>query len=180
MPIIARQNSELLLIDFQDRLMPAIANGPDSSINAARLLAAARRLGVRRLFTEQNPARLGPTVSALMPEPGDLETVLPKMTFDALGDPVIAGAVQAGAAVIVAGWEAHVCVLQTVAGLMARGQRVHVVADAIGSRTPANHQAALDRMRVMGADIVTTEMVVFEWLGTAADAAFREIVALVK
>lgn len=180
MPIIARKDTEMLFVDFQDRLMPAIDNGPAAAANAARLLAAARRLAVPRLFTEQNPARLGPTIPALTPEPGDLERVLPKMSFDALGDAAIANAVQGRSGFIVAGWEAHVCVLQTVASLIARGHQVHVVADAVGSRSPANHQAAIDRMRVMGADIVTTEMVVFEWLGSAEDPAFREIVSLIK
>lgn len=179
MAIITRQDSALLLVDFQERLSPAIENAAASVANAARLLAAARRLGVPRLFTEQNPARLGATVPAIAPKPDGLERVLPKMSFDALGDPQIAAATLAQTQ-IVAGWEAHVCVLQTVAGLVARGQQVHVVADAIGSRTPANHQAAIRRMRAMGADIVTTEMVVFEWLGTAEHPAFRDIVALIK
>lgn len=178
--LIARENSELLLIDFQDRLMPAISDADAGLANAARLLAAARRLQVPRLFTEQNPSRLGGTVSMLAPQPSDRENILPKMSFDALGDPAITTAMQSDRALVVTGWEAHVCVLQTVAGLLARGRRVHVVADAIGSRTPANHRAALDRMRAMGADVVTTEMVVFEWLGSAEDPAFREIVGLIK
>lgn len=182
MPMIDRNGSELLLIDFQERLMPAIADADVCLRNAGRLLAAARILGVPHCFTVQNPEKLGPTVAVFgtgQPSP-QRETVLSKMSFDALGDPVIAKHLQSAGTVIVTGVEAHVCVLQTVLGLLARGRRVCVVADAIGSRSPANLRAAVDRMRAEGAEIVTTEMVVFEWLGSADNPAFREIVALIK
>lgn len=178
MPTIPRESSALLLIDFQDRLMPAISDAATSAANAGRLLNAARILNLPRLFTEQNPDRLGGTIAALTPESD--EPALPKMSFDALGDPAIAARFQPERAIIVTGWEAHVCVLQTVSGLLSRGHPVHVVADAIGSRSPENRLSAIDRMRAMGADIVTTEMVVFEWLGSAAHPDFKRLVALIK
>jgi nicotinamidase-related amidase len=81
---------------------------------------------------------------------------------------------------VVTGCEAHVCVLQTVLGLLDRGLRVQVVADAIGSRREQNRDAALARMARHGAQIVTTEMVVFEWLEDATHPRFREAVALIK
>jgi nicotinamidase-related amidase len=82
--------------------------------------------------------------------------------------------------VVVAGCEAHVCVLQTVLGLIDSGRRVFVVQDAIGSRRAENKEAAVRRMERHGAEIVTTEMVVFEWLGSAEHPRFREAVALIK
>ncbi|WP_444666254.1 isochorismatase family protein [Cereibacter changlensis] len=169
--------SELLIIDIQTRLMPAIQEGPAVLARARQLVTAADRLGVPLLATEQNPAGLGPTVAGLLPEGAE---VLPKMSFDALGAPAIAARLTGDRTLVVAGCEAHVCVLQTVLGLLQRGRRVQVVADAVGSRHAANRKAALKRMRQAGAGIVTTEMVLFEWLGSAEHPAFREIVALIK
>ena len=84
------------------------------------------------------------------------------------------------AEMVVAGCEAHVCVLQTALGLLAAGKRVHVVRDAVGSRRPESKAAALERLARHGAEIVTTEMVLFEWLESAEHPRFREIVALIK
>ena len=131
-----------------------------------------------RLVTEQNPARLGGTVEALAPQ--GRETAFAKQCFDAGAEPQVAARLEGDAAVVVTGCEAHVCVLQTVLGLLEDGRRVHVVADAVGSRDPKNHAAAIERMRHHGADIVTTEMVIFEWLRSADDPAFKELVALIK
>lgn len=158
--------------------MPAIHEGAGVTANGARLLQAARLLDVPRSFTEQNPARLGGTVPELAPEAG--EVVMAKMSFDACGDTALAKAVPADQRLVVCGCEAHVCVLQTVLGLMKAGRAVAVVADATGSRAPANRDTALARMARHGAEIVTTEMVVFEWLRSASHPRFREVVALIK
>ena len=81
---------------------------------------------------------------------------------------------------IVSGCEAHVCVLQTVMGLLNAGRRVYVVRDAVGSRRSENKDAAIRRMEQNGAEIVTAEMVVFEWLGTAEHPRLRDVIALIK
>lgn len=177
MPLIDADRSELLLIDFQARLMPAIDQLDLRLQNAARLIRAAEVLGLRRHVTEQNPRGLGGTVAALG-IPAD--EGLPKMSFDSLRDPAIASRLAGDAALIVCGCEAHVCVLQTVLGLRALGRQVFVVADATGSRTEANRQLGLARMRDNGAEIVTTEMVIFEWLGSAAHPAFKTLMPLIK
>ncbi len=171
-------NSHLLVIDFQARLMPAIPDGPAIVQNARHLITAARRLQVPVSYTEQNPRGLGPTLTDLAPLPGEM--VLAKMTFDACRTAPVARNLDDGRDIIVTGCEAHVCVLQTVLGLMDAGRRVHVVADAVGSRMVLNRDTALPRMERHGAGIVTTEMVIFEWLGTADHPDFREIVALIK
>jgi nicotinamidase-related amidase len=82
--------------------------------------------------------------------------------------------------ILVAGCEAHICVLQTVLGLIDGGHEVYVAQDAIGSRRSESKEAAIERMRRHGAEIVTTEMAIFEWLGTAADPNFRKVAALLK
>lgn len=174
---LATTGSALLAIDLQARLMPAIAGGDAVLRNVGRLVKAARRLAVPVLFTEQNPRGLGATAPELAPQPGE---VAEKMSFDALRAAGLEGRLDAERALVVAGCEAHVCVLQTVLGLLAAGRKVYVVADAVGSRDPENRRLALDRMARHGAEIVSTEMVLFEWLGDANHPDFREIVALIK
>ena len=143
----------------------------------AAVVAAAGLLDVPVTFTEQNPRGLGSTVAEL--GAGAHGPVVDKMTFDACRAPMV-GPLTGRPDVVVVGCEAHVCVLQTVLGLLAAGRRVHVVSDAVGSRTAANRDAAIRRMERHGAEVVTTEMVAFEWLGTAEHPRFREVVALIK
>ncbi|MBT5309834.1 MAG: isochorismatase family protein, partial [Rhodospirillaceae bacterium] len=81
---------------------------------------------------------------------------------------------------VIAGIEAHVCVLQTAMDLINGGTAVFVVKDATTSRTPENHAAAMKRLAAAGAEIVTTEMVLFEWLGRAGTDEFKELSKLIK
>ena len=177
MQTIDRESSALLVVDFQARLMPAIEDGAAAVANARRLLGAAELLGVPVLFTEQNAGGLGATVSEL--EAGARGPVLHKMTFDACRAGGLAR-MPDRPDLVVAGCEAHVCVLQTVLGLLGAGRRVYVVQDAVGARRAENKLAALRRMERHGAEIVAAEMVVLEWLATAEHPRFCEAIALVK
>lgn len=174
---IDHRSSTLLLIDFQSRLMPAIDQGAVAVANAKRLIDAAAIIGMPTVFTEQNAKGLGSTVAELAPNPSILAH---KMTFDACRTPGFLERLGADHALVVAGCEAHVCVLQTVLGLLDNGRRVFLVRDALGSRRAENKETAIHRMERHGAEIVTTEMVVFEWLETAEHPRFREITTLIK
>jgi nicotinamidase-related amidase len=178
MPLLRATSSHLLLIDYQARLMPAIDGGAGVGARAGKLLAGARIMQVPRSFTEQLPGKLGHTIPDLAPQPG--EEVLAKSRFDACPETGLAARIAPGRCVVVAGCEAHVCVLQTVLGLLGAGREVAVVADACGSRAPADREAALARMDRAGAGIVTTEMVLFEWLEGADHPGFREVIGLIK
>jgi len=172
------EGAVLLLVDLQQRLMPAIDDGETVVARAVRLAEAARLLDVPVRATEQNPAGLGPTVAPLAAYP---QAILAKTTFSATGDPGFPALLPAGAReIVVAGCEAHVCVLQTALGLLTLGHRVLVAADAVGSRDPADRAAALDRARQHGAEIVTSEMVLFEWLRDSRHPKFREVQNLLK
>ena len=178
MRTIDRDRTALLVIDFQQRLMPAIHDASSVLANAGRLIEAAKKLGVPAIVTEQYPRGLGPTVPELavdgMPK-------LAKMDFDATrADGFFELLPKDRPDIVVAGCEAHVCVMQTVVGLIDAGHAVYVVRDAIGSRRAESKEAAVERMRHHGAGIVTTEMALFEWLGTAADPHFREISVLIR
>jgi len=177
MPTVDPHNSMLVVIDMQARLTPAIDGAASILANVGRLAGAAALFAVPALFTEQNPKGLGPTVAQLSPDPS---VVVSKMTFDACRSPEFLLRVPAERVVVMAGCEAHVCVLQTALGLVDRGRRVFVVSDAIGSRRAESKETAIARMARHGVEIVTTEMVVFEWLGSAEHPRFRQATALIK
>ena len=177
MPVINRANSALLVIDFQSKLMPAIADGASVVANARRLIDAAEMFQVPVVFTEQNAHGLGSTIAELRCGAG---RTAHKMTFDACHSEDFSAALPDRRDLIVAGCEAHVCVLQTVLGLLSAGRRVFAVRDALGSRRAESKDTAIRRMERNGAEVVTTEMVVFEWLGTAEDSRLRGILSLVK
>lgn len=178
MPSMSSDGSTLLMIDFQAKLMRAIDDAATAIGNAGRLLGAAQMLGVPVLFTEQNVKGLGATVPELSSRANG--PVAHKMTFDACRAAGFAEMLADRPEVIVTGCEAHVCVLQTALGLLDAGRRVYVVRDAIGSRRAESKEAAIRRMERHGADIVTTEMVVFEWLETAEHPRFRAAAALIR
>ena len=134
MPLIDPARTRLLVIDIQVRLMPAIADGAGVIANTGRLLAAAGMLDVPSLFTEQNAGGLGPTVPDFAPEPG---AAFAKMSFGAAQAPGFLDRI-GDRDLVVTGCEAHICVLQTVLGLLEAGRRVYVVADAVGSRKTGN------------------------------------------
>jgi nicotinamidase-related amidase len=176
--LLTAEGAALLLVDLQERLMPVIEDHEAVVARAVRLAEAATLLGVPILATEQNPAGLGPTVPPLAGYP---QAVMPKTTFSAAGAPGWSAHLPAGSGeILVAGCEAHVCVLQTVLDLLAAGRRVVWVADATGSRDPADRAVAIDRARLHGAEVVTSEMVLFEWLRDARHPRFREVHKLLR
>lgn len=176
-PTIDPKRSTLLVIDFQQRLMPAIAEGDAMIANARRLLDAAVLIGIPVLFTEQNPKGLGRTVRELAV---DGRPVVSKMTFDSVRAPGFLAALVPAHSLIVTGCEAHVCVCQTVLGLLGIRRQVYVARDAIGSRRAESKETAVRRMERHGAEIVTTEMVLFEWLETADHPCFRPVSGMIK
>ena len=176
MPLLAAKNAMLVVIDFQAKLMPAIHDGETVLLNAGRLAEAARLLDVPAVLTEQYPRGLGATVPAL----ADVAPAIAKMSFDACAEPAFLEAVAGDRELVVCGCEAHVCVGQTVLTLLEHRRRVVVVADAIGSRAPQSRAIALKRMASHGAEIVTTEMVLFEWLRSAEHPQFRTVSKLIR
>ena len=170
----------LLLVDYQARLMPAIREGEQRCARAALLAQAAQTLGIPVLGTEQNPDKLGPNTAAIRSR--CLQT-LAKTHFDACADgllEVLQRHQPLGGDIVVAGCEAHVCLLQTALGLLRAGRRIWVVDNACGSRRPADQRLAMQRLAQAGAQLVSHEMVLFEWLRDCRHPAFRELLALLK
>jgi nicotinamidase-related amidase len=203
--LLELDDSQLLLVDYQARLMPAIHEGASVLVNAQRLAQMARLLKVPAFATEENPDSLGATVpelQALIAQAGG--KTFGKMSFSAVADGLAellrppARAPQGNArslpkhlqkpaqsvptrnTIVMAGCEAHVCLLQTALDLLDDEFEVWVVTDACGSRTERNRDAAFDRLAGAGAELVTTEMVAFEWLRSAEHPAFAQVLQLVK
>lgn len=167
------QDSILLIIDPQQRLIPAIHEASAVLHRCTQLANAARDLAIPVIGTEQNPAGLGPNVAELR---ALCDATLPKFHFNAAAEPGLLARLPPGrATLVVAGCEAHVCVLQTVIGLLESGRPVKLVLDAVGARRPHDRDAALARAQRLGADIVTTEMVIFEWLRSSQHPVFKKI-----
>lgn len=207
--LLDAEDSQLLLVDYQLRLMPAIFENELVLANAVRLARMAGALQVPVWGTAQNPDKLGanmPQVQAALEQAGG--RVLSKMHFSAVADglidwlrPPVRKAATGGNArslpkhlqkpsvpseeegrgtIVIAGCEAHVCLLQTALDLLEEEFDVWVVTDACSSRSERNRDAAFDRLAGNGAELVTTEMVAFEWLRTADHELFKEIQALIK
>ena len=200
--LLDAEESQLVLVDYQQRLMPSIHEADRVVANAVRLARIAQLLQVPLWATEENPEGLGGTVELLQPLVAG--RLLSKMAFDAtsvlLPRLKPAARQQGGNArslpkhlqkaapppaaeresIVLAGCETHVCLLQTALGLLEEELEVWVVTDACSSRSERNRDAAFDRLAGAGAELVTTEMVAFEWLRDAGHPRFKDVLTLVK
>ena len=206
--LLDADDCQLVLVDYQSLLMPAIFENELVVANAVRLARMARIMEVPVWGTAENPDRLGqnvPGVQAAIDAAGG--KTLAKMQFDAAADGLLdwlrppvrkaptggnarslpkhlqkpAPAEEAGrSTIVIAGCEAHVCLLQTALGLLEEEFDVWVVTDACSSRSERNRDAAFDRLAGNGAELVTTEMVAFEWARSCEHPAFKDLLAIVK
>lgn len=180
---LERNRTALAIVDVQERLFGVMEPEQRDAVarNLKVLAAAARRLGVPVLLTEQYPKGLGPILPELREALGPVVPV-EKLTFSCCGAEAFTSRLRAtGArAVILAGLEAHVCVLLTALDLMADGYTVHVPADATASRSRWHRELGLAYARSEGAVITTTETVVYQLLGEAGTDEFRALAPLLR
>ncbi|TAM84077.1 MAG: isochorismatase family protein [Candidimonas sp.] len=178
MAILHARDSVLLVVDMQARLLPAIDGGSALARRCGALIGVAKRLAVPVIATEHCGARLGATLPEIACQ---ADRIVPKTHFDATREVSFLPALPADRTrLLVVGTEAHVCVLQTTLGLKAAGLAPVLVADCIGSRRPSDRAAAVQRAARHDVEVVTFEMVVFEWLESGEAPQFRDALALVK
>ncbi|CUA81582.1 MULTISPECIES: hydrolase [Gulbenkiania] len=170
--LMDREQATLLVVDIQEKLLPAVEDAAGLMARTRWLLGVAQATGLPVVFSEQYPQGLGPTMAVLL-EAAPHATVVEKKHFSCLAADCLPEMLLERDQVIVCGMEAHVCVLQTVLELLAVGKAVFVVEDAISSRRGSDRLAAIARMRAAGAVIVTREMVLFEMLRTAGTPQFK-------
>jgi nicotinamidase-related amidase len=178
-------SSLLLVVDVQERLAAAMPRDSLERIvkNTNLLLDAAAILQVPVVASEQYAKGLGPTLAPVLERLSKVgATPIDKLSFDSSAEPRVAREIarRGPRAIIVAGMEAHVCVFQTARELARRGHIVHVVADAVASRTEENRQAGLALTSSAGATLTVAEAVVFDWLERAGTEAFRAVSKLVR
>src|SRR5258708_7054454 len=163
---IERAKAGLVVVDIQERLLPAIFEKERLIQNTLHLIRSATILGLPIFATEQYRKGLGATAPEIASAISGFSP-LEKVPFSACGAKGFISALKSNKVshVLLSGMETHVCILQTCLDLLDKGFRVFVVADAVSSRAPENHRLGLQRMRDAGAIIVTTEMALFEMLG---------------
>lgn len=178
---IDRNSACLLLVDIQERLLPAVARSQRIQDRATLAARAASILGLPVFATEQYRKGLGVTIPGLAAEIPSFAPV-EKLDFSAWRVPALQAQIAASGRkqVLLAGIECHVCILQTGLDLIASGYQVFVLQDATGSRSDSDWQLGIDRMRSAGAVIVSTEMAIFELLGRAGTPEFKAILGLIK
>lgn len=179
--LIRRADSLLLVVDIQQRLAPAIFDSAALTANAVRLLTAAGKLGIPAFVAEQYVRGLGSSLPEIQAAAVNAR-FFEKTHFSCAAETGIVELLRTSGRrqIVLCGSEAHVCVLQSAFGLQDAGFEVFLAADAASSRTPANRDAAIARMRAGGIRIATTEMILFEWLECAATDEFRALLPLIK
>ncbi len=182
---LSRDDAALLVIDIQERLIPAMHNPKQLLKQASVLLIAASTFGLPVVATEQYPKGLGgtiePIVSLLRAEGISGGEIFEKMHFTAAVPAVNAYLRQTGRQqIIITGAETHVCVFQTVRDLLGQGYEVFVPYDAVDSRTEENRDAAFALFREMGAVVTSTETIIFDLLEKAGTPEFKALSPLIK
>jgi nicotinamidase-related amidase len=172
-------DTALVVIDVQEKLIPLLADHKRIVWNIGRLLAAAEIEGVPALATEQYPQGLGPTVAELAAR---LPAPPAKVEFScgACGE-LFAPLLERGIfRLLLCGIETHVCIQQSALDLLAAGFRVYIAVDAVGARRQIDHTTALARLEASGATLTTTEAAVFEWRRAAGTPQFKQLSQLIK
>jgi nicotinamidase-related amidase len=180
--LLRPERTALVVVDLQERLLAAIADRERILRNSVLLLRLADVLALPVVLTTQYSRGLGPTVPEVL-EAAPGVTPLDKLSFGCFGSPEfldrladLGGRDQ----LVVAGIESHICVAQTVLGALERSYVVHVVRDAVGSRTAENREVGVTRMERAGALVSSTEMAIYELLGRSDAAAFKKMLPLLK
>jgi len=178
---ILPQNTGALIIDYQEKLLPVVADAQTLIAKSKILLSGLQILGVPMVVSEQYPKGLGPTIAELAGVIDDFAP-LEKLTFSCCGTEPLMDAVRAmnRKNIIICGVEAHVCVLQTVIDLAAMGYIPIWVHDCVGSRNHADKELALLRAQQEGAIVSSAEAILFELTRRAGTDTFRAISKLVK
>ncbi len=181
MSLLSVEDTVLFVIDMQGNLYESMQDKQFLLENVRKLVRGMQVFGIPVIVTEQIPEKLGPTiepVASLLPD----APRIPKADFSCCGDEKIMKALKAAERrqVLLSGIETHVCVYQTAIDLLGFGYDVHLVADAVSSRTVLNREIGIGRMRDEGVHLASTEMVLFELIRSADDPKFREIFKIVK
>ena len=181
--LLSATDTVLVVVDVQERLVPAVSEHERIVWNTRRLIDGAKLFAVPVLVTEQYPKGLGPTMPELIAALPKNTPVMEKKSFSACLVPEFLDELRRRASVckvLLAGMEAHVCILQTALDLLSLGYEVYLVVDAVGSRFASDERIALRRLESSGVIPTTTESVLFQWCRTADAPQFKTVSRLVR
>ena len=177
-------DTAILVIDAQEKLMPLLQNQDEIQHNIIKLLRGAKALGVTRAATEQYPRGLGTTVEPIKNElePNDFSPIAEKTMFSIRQcEELLTKLSKSGVQnLLLCGIETHICITQSALDLMSLGFRTFICADAVGSRNTLDHQLGINRMESCGAVITTTEAAIFELCMNSKNQAFKTISKLAQ
>ena len=182
MTILNIEDSIVMIIDVQEKLLNAVFNKPSLEKKAVTIANTAKILGIPVIVTEQYPKGLGATVETLKEVLPENTQYFEKTAFSALENNDVLEALKNSGKkqVVIFGIETHICVSQTTNALIEEGFEVSVIRDACGSRSELEYLAGLERMKDNGAHVLTTEIALFEWLKGAKHPKFKEVQMLIK
>ena len=182
MTILNIEDSIVMIIDVQEKLLNAVFNKTSLEKKAVTIANSAKILGIPVILTEQYPKGLGATVESLKEALPENAQYFEKTAFSALENKEVLEALKNSGKkqVVIFGIETHICVSQTTNALIQEGFEVSVIRDACGSRSELEYSAGLGRMKDNGAHVLTTEIALFEWLKGAKHPNFKEVQMLIK
>jgi len=179
--LLKPEKTSLLIIDIQEKILPVISNNQMVVDNTLKLIKGFKVLNLPIYFTEQYPKGLGPTQKLIADELGAIEP-FDKMSFSCSGAGELFNEFNKKnlSQIVVCGIESHVCVQQTVLDLIENGLQVNLAADSVSSRKEIDYKTALNRMRHHGAEVTTTESILFELLNVCGTDQFKAVSKIVK
>ncbi len=179
--MLKKKRAVLVIVDVQGRLATLMHEKEKFFANVIRMIKAARILDIPILWNEQLPDKLGETIPELKEHLADLSPLV-KKSFSCCGNPDFEKSLKELGRwqILLTGMESHVCVYQTALDLIEEGYDVHLVADAVSSRTAENREIGIAAMKKAGASVTSVEMALFEILKTAEGEPFKQIIQIVK
>ncbi|HEY7751048.1 MAG TPA: hydrolase [Ignavibacteriaceae bacterium] len=177
--LLRKEKTSLLIIDIQKRILPVILNHQTVVENTLKLIKGFKILSLPVYYTEQYPKGLGNTVEEIQNELNG-NKLFEKMSFSCSGADNLFEKLKSTNQIVITGIETHVCVQQTVLDLLENNFQVNIAADAVSSRKETDHRIALERMKSNGAEITTTESILFELLEVSGTDSFKQVSKLVK
>ncbi len=179
--MLSRTDAVLIIIDIQGNLAQAMYEKEILIVNNFRMIQGFKALNIPIMFTEQIPQKLGSTIPVILQELKGI-TPIAKESFSCWDDRNFKEQLEGLSRrhIVITGIECHVCVYQTALDLISNGYTVHLATDAVSSRTMENRKVGIDAIKSAGAHLTSTEMVLFELLGTASDSKAKDIFKIVK
>ena len=179
---LRKESAAMLMIDAQEKLLPVIYGNDDMVKNTIKLLKASEVLKIPMIYTEQYSKGLGSTINPLLESLPAAVMRYEKNTFSCCDENSFNEKLNGlgRSLIVVFGIESHICVLSTVMDILAQGMKVVVAADACGSRSPCNHNMAMEEAHACGAAVLPTESIIYHMIERSDTQEFKTMLPFFK